>query len=104
MPAETVLELRDIVKTFPGVRALDGAKFDLRAGECHALVGENGAGKSTLMNIIAGVYRPDAGRILLAGRDAINTWLSAGQLTAFDRTVGKVQLATLPAGQPGVAI
>ena len=70
MSAETVLELRDIVKTFPGVRALDGAKFDLRAGECHALVGENGAGKSTLMNVIAGVYRPEAGQILLAGREA----------------------------------
>ncbi len=70
MPAQTVLELRDIVKTFPGVRALDGAKFELRAGECHALVGENGAGKSTLMNVIAGVYRPEAGKILLAGREA----------------------------------
>jgi ABC-type sugar transport system ATPase subunit len=69
MSAETVLELRDIVKSFPGVRALDGAKFELKAGECHALVGENGAGKSTLMNIIAGVYRPEAGRILLAGRE-----------------------------------
>ncbi len=71
MSAQTVLELRDIVKSFPGVRALDGAKFDLRAGECHALVGENGAGKSTLMNVIAGVYRPEAGRILLGGREVV---------------------------------
>lgn len=63
-----VLELRDIVKTFPGVCALDGARFDLRPGEVHALIGENGAGKSTLMNIIAGVLRPDAGQILLDGR------------------------------------
>jgi ABC-type sugar transport system ATPase subunit len=68
MRAQPVLELRDIVKTFPGVRALDGARFDLRGGEVHALIGENGAGKSTLMNILAGVLRPDSGSILLDGR------------------------------------
>lgn len=68
MPPDPALELRDIVKTFGGVRALDGARFDLRAGEVHAVVGENGAGKSTLMNVIAGVYRPDFGEILLDGR------------------------------------
>jgi ribose transport system ATP-binding protein len=57
-----------IVKTFPGVRALDGVTFDVEAGEVHALVGENGAGKSTLMKILAGAQPADAGEIALDGR------------------------------------
>ena len=59
------LRLEGIVKTFPGVRALDGVNFDVRPGEVHALMGENGAGKSTLMKVLAGVYQPDEGRILI---------------------------------------
>ena len=65
------LEMRDITKTFPGVRALDGVTFDLYQHEMHALVGENGAGKSTLMKILGGVYpHPQyGGEILLEGKE-----------------------------------
>jgi len=59
--------MRDIVKTFPGVRALDGVTFDVVAGEVHALVGENGAGKSTLMKILAGAQPADSGEITIDG-------------------------------------
>ncbi len=64
------LEMRNITKSFPGVRALDGVSFDLHAGEIHALVGENGAGKSTLMKVLGGVYphQEYGGEILLSGQ------------------------------------
>ena len=63
------LEAQEIVKTFPGVRALDRVSFDLKPGEVHALVGENGAGKSTLMHVLGGVYQPDSGRIRVNGEE-----------------------------------
>jgi ABC-type uncharacterized transport system ATPase subunit len=65
-----VVEMKGIVKRFPGVLANDHVDFELRQGEIHALLGENGAGKSTLMNILAGLYRPDAGTILIKGGPA----------------------------------
>ncbi len=65
---ELSLEMTGIVKEFPGVRALDGAEFKLEHGEVHALLGINGAGKSTLIKVLSGVYRADAGRITLNGR------------------------------------
>lgn len=68
---ETILEMHDISKKFPGVQALDSVDFSVRAGEVHALLGENGAGKSTLMKILAGVYMADAGEVLLRGNQVL---------------------------------
>ena len=66
--ADPLLQLSDISKSFPGVRALSGVGLDVRPGEVHALLGENGAGKSTLIKIMSGVYQPDGGTISLDGR------------------------------------
>ena len=64
---EYVLEMRDIVKVFPGVRALDGVKLQIRPGKVHVICGENGAGKSTLMKIINGTYVADEGEMIYKG-------------------------------------
>ena len=79
-PSNLIVEMQTIVKRFPGVLANDPVDFELRPGEIHALLGENGAGKSTLMNVLAGLYKQDAGIIKVNGkpvefsspRDAIN--------------------------------
>jgi len=67
MSLTPVLEMKEIVKQYPGVRAVNSASISLMPGEVHALVGENGAGKSTLIKIMAGVVRPDEGEIFLNG-------------------------------------
>ena len=66
--AEKILEMKNIVKTFPGVKALDHAYIDLYAGEVNAFLGENGAGKSTLMKVLTGVYQKDEGEIIYNGK------------------------------------
>ena len=67
--SEKILELQNITKYFPGIKALDGINLNIRQGEVHALIGENGAGKSTLVKILTGVYTPTSGKILYQGRE-----------------------------------
>ena len=64
---EVIVSMKDICKSFPGVKALDHVQFELRSGEVMALLGENGAGKSTLMKILSGVYTRDSGSLEIFG-------------------------------------
>ena len=66
--AEKFLEVKNISKSFAGVHALDDVSFEVRKGEIHCLVGENGSGKSTMIKVIAGVYEPDEGEIIISGK------------------------------------
>ncbi len=69
MKQDVLLQMTDICKSFPGVKALDHVSLTLRPGTVHALMGENGAGKSTLMKCLFGIYRKDEGTILLEGKE-----------------------------------
>src|SRR5437868_8637690 len=84
---ESALELRDISKRFPGVRALDDVSVAIRPGEVHAIIGQNGAGKSTMINVVSGMIRADSGSILLTGRpvtiDSTRTALELGIATVY---------------------
>jgi len=69
-----IVELRNVSKTFPGVKALENVSFKIYPGECLALVGENGAGKSTLSKVILGIYEPTTGGILINGKEMTSTY------------------------------
>jgi ribose transport system ATP-binding protein len=69
IPTENVLEIRDLIKDFPGVRAVNNVSFDIKRNTVHCLVGENGAGKSTLIKILTGAYARTSGKILLNGEE-----------------------------------
>ena len=69
MEQPALLEMRNITKEFPGVKALDGVSLTVRPGTVHALMGENGAGKSTLMKCLFGIYAKNAGTIVLDGKE-----------------------------------
>lgn len=66
---DCIVEMEDISKSFPGVKALDNVSFNLKSGEVHALIGENGAGKSTLMKVLSGIYPRDNGSIKVFGEE-----------------------------------
>ena len=68
---EYVLEMKNICKSFPGVKVLEDVNLQIKPGEVHALMGENGAGKSTLMKILMGIYKADQGSIVLQGQETV---------------------------------
>jgi ABC-type sugar transport system ATPase subunit len=65
-----ILEMKNVTKSFPGVKALDNVSFNLKKGEVHAILGENGAGKSTLIKILTGIHQADSGKIFIKGKKA----------------------------------
>ena len=69
MEQTVLLQMKDITKNFPGVRALDKVSLEVKAGTVHALMGENGAGKSTMLNAVAGTWPVDEGQILIDNID-----------------------------------
>ena len=69
---EYKLEINEVSKSFPGVKALDNINLNIKKGEVHALVGENGAGKTTLIRLISGIYKVDSGTILYDGEMLTN--------------------------------
>ena len=66
---ENVLEIRNLIKDYPGVRAINDVSFDIRKNTVHCLVGENGAGKSTLIKVLTGAIQRTSGTILLNGKE-----------------------------------
>lgn len=90
--SEYRLEMHNVVKTFPGVKALDGAQLKLRPGTVHALMGENGAGKSTLMKCMFGIYHMDEGEVIYEG----NKVQIKGPLDALNRGIAMVHQELQP--------
>ena len=87
-----ILEMRGISKSFPGVKALDDVSLEVRPGTVHALMGENGAGKSTLMKCLFGMYKPDAGSIVLNG--SVREFANSKQ--ALDAGISMIHQELLP--------
>ena len=83
--SEYRLEMRGVVKTFPGVKALDHAQLRLRPGTVHALMGENGAGKSTLMKCMFSIYHMDEGEIYYEGEKIkiLNLWMHCTKVSPW---------------------
>ena len=83
--SEYRLEMCDVVKTFPGVKALNHAQLKLKPGTVHALMGENGAGKSTLMKCMFGIYHMDEGKVIYEGQEV----QIKGPLDALNRGIAR---------------
>jgi len=94
-----LLELRNISKSFPGVRALEGVSIKVASGSVHALMGENGAGKSTLMKILNGIHRPDEGSVILEGRERV----FSGVRDAMEAGVSMIHQELMPLPELTVA-
>lgn len=77
--SEYLLEMKNICKSFPGVKALQNVDFQLKTGEIHALLGENGAGKSTLIKVLGGIYLPEEGKILIDGKEVAITGVNSAR-------------------------
>ncbi len=77
--SEYLLEMKNICKSFPGVKALQAVDFQLKAGEIHALLGENGAGKSTLIKVLGGIYHPEEGKIFIDGKEVSITGVNSAR-------------------------
>ncbi|MGB9666631.1 MAG: sugar ABC transporter ATP-binding protein [Candidatus Cryosericum sp.] len=95
---EYVLEMRNVSKEFPGVKALDDVTVNIAPGTVHAIVGENGAGKSTLMKCVFGIYGVDSGEVLLQGRPV--SFLNTRQ--ALDAGIAMIQQELLPVPERNV--
>lgn len=89
---ESILQVRNLSKSFGGVKALDNVHLNVKAGEVHALMGENGAGKSTLMNILIGMLDPDAGEIIFQGEALKHTDVKG----ALEKGISMVHQEILP--------
>ncbi len=86
MATDNIIEMRGIVKHFGSIKANDGVDFDVRKGEILCLLGENGSGKTTLMNVLLGIYFPDAGKISVNGREVF----IRSPKDAYDLSIGMV--------------
>ncbi len=91
--SDVVLSTHGLVKSFAALRATDNVSVDLRQGEIHAIIGPNGAGKSTLLKQICGGLRPDAGRVMLDGRDVTDLTTAARARLGLGRTFQISELA-----------
>ncbi len=92
MAAESLLQMRGVSKSFPGVQALSAIDFDVQRGEVHALVGHNGAGKSTLIKILTGAYAKDGGRVVLRAKEVSFATPAASQAAGIATIYQEVNL------------